>query len=76
MQPTVPTPLAISNVPSTKAWLLLLSLLTTLLVVSHQVQPAPGALASRPAAAPRRAALSRPVPQPRAIITFATSASL
>ena len=79
MQPTVPTSFAISKVPSTKAWLLLVSLLTTLLMVNHQVQPGPGSssgLAGRRATAPRQAGLSRPAPQPRAVVTFATSASL
>jgi hypothetical protein len=77
----VPTSITTSNVPSTKAWFLLLSLLTTLLVVNHQVQPAPSAppvLADRQAnaATPRRVVLSSPAPRPRAMVTFAASATL
>jgi hypothetical protein len=72
MLPTVPTPLIATSVPSTKAWLFMLSLLATLLVAHHQLKPA-AALAGRSAApAPRRTLLSQPAPR----VVFAASASL
>lgn len=73
MHPTVPAPPALAHVPSTKVWLLLFSLLATLLVASHQLKPAAAALAGRPAAPALRRTLLR-APAPRVI--FAASASL
>ncbi|HET9502397.1 MAG TPA: hypothetical protein VFO93_02565 [Hymenobacter sp.] len=61
--------------PSTKAWLLLLGLLTTLLAASHQLRPAAGGPAvlagHRLAPAPRH-----PAPRPEAAVIFTASASL
>lgn len=76
------TPAALQE-PSTKTWLLLLSLLTTLLVAEHWVQPTtstPPTLAGRQApAAPllptRRVALERPTHQAVSAV-FASAATL
>jgi len=81
MSPSIPTPLTNSKVPSTKAWFLLLSLLTTLLVVSHQVQPAQSAPSmmvghQANAATLHHVVLGSPAPRPRAMATYVTSATL
>ena len=86
MSPNLPTINVTSQVPSTKAWLLLLSLLTVLLLAGSRAQlPARGvapavvagrpAQKSRPATAPapteRRVALKTPTPSPHAATAFA-----
>ena len=85
MSPNLPVVQAASKVPSTKAWLLLLSLLTILLVMGHRAQPAstPTVLAGRPAPAPhsapqpttRRVALESPAGRPTNA-AFAPTATL
>lgn len=84
MSPTLPTSTAISQVPSTKAWLLLMSLLTVLLLAGSRAQlPTHGAAAPVLVGSPargtnsatlpkeRRVALKTPTRQPQAATAFA-----
>ncbi|RZK90580.1 MAG: hypothetical protein EOO62_34870 [Hymenobacter sp.] len=81
MPSTLPAASAAAQVPSTKAWLLLVSLLTVLLVAFQQTKPRPASPASsvtRQAAvpapqsplAPQRVALGSPARQPGAAATL------
>ena len=78
---------AAAKVPSTKAWLLLVSLLTVLLVAFQQTKPrpagpAPSATQQAAARTPqlplttRRVALESPARQPGAATTFAPAVAL
>ncbi len=82
MSPKLPVTPAALQEPSTKTWLLLLSLLTTLLVAEHWAQPTntPSTLAGQRAPAAqllptRRVALERPTHQ-TASAFFASAATL
>jgi len=78
MLPTVPTSIPGLKVPSTKAWLLLLSLLTTLLMVNHRMQSPTSApkLASRQAPAPQGAVLRSTIAQAKPVASFVANATL
>ncbi|MGI4740728.1 MAG: hypothetical protein ACRYG7_36630 [Janthinobacterium lividum] len=86
MSATLPPASAAAKVPSTKAWLLLVSLLTVLLVAFQQTKPRPAGPASvtqqaampapQPPLTTRRVALENPAWQPGAATMFSSAAAL
>ncbi|RZK14754.1 MAG: hypothetical protein EOO56_24270 [Hymenobacter sp.] len=87
MSSTLPIASAAAPVPSTKAWLLLASLLTVLLVAFQQMKPRPAGPASsatqqatmpapQPPLTTRRVALASPAGQPGTATMFASAATL